>query len=458
MDPGVTIIDDSGKPTLSPKAIKIPSDISKILPSPAAAPPAQGMGINPALIDTPPNINMAASVGHVPGIQNAPSPQPNLPRFSIPSDKYADIESQMPNRQALQPHGMAKVGNILSSIAAGPFAPLLYSALQNVPYQRAEHDWETRLGAIKPEIETENIQRRERGENERAEATRVDTEARNRSTEAHQRAQEDENTQRQKEIDRENIQRDTARKTKSELEAKRIDALATHYKTSDAVVKGNIKNQLLQQLVTAQDPETLAKASEGLRKITEYETQESGAKAGAVAAAQAPFPARTPSPFVNMKGEDASGHPKTIQLRSGENAPPDFFEPGTFEKNKKIEETNNKDIKTAETVVRYANDYIKKNQFDGPHDIALVDQYFQIAQPLRARMTAKQLDSYYAAASLKEKIKRLGSKAATGKVLGEEERQQTVNAINDLYKAKTGKGVDDGASKPKFTIGNFEVK
>jgi hypothetical protein len=155
IDPGLTLIGRDGKAIPSNKAIPIPD----------AAIPSPNIGAAANVRNIPSPIGAAAPI--------APTPQSlgqtNLPKISPAdtqyfSDTYKDIYQNRPSREALQPHGLGKLANVLSSAALGPFAPLIYRALQDSPYQRAEHGWENRLHQLQPGLQFEEAQTREKGE------------------------------------------------------------------------------------------------------------------------------------------------------------------------------------------------------------------------------------------------------------------------------------------------------
>ena len=181
LDLGPTLISDDGHPFPSPLAKKLsPEDIQTLTRSGSSG-PQQLITQQPPNIPTP---NIPAPIqqqGNLSNIlpqapQQAQAPQGNNPHIA-PSDIYRDIESQAPRRDdpKFQQHGLAKLGNIIASLGVGPFAPLVYNAIKQVPFRRAQEDWGNRLAAIKPEMGFEEAQMRERGEEGRSARTLAET-------------------------------------------------------------------------------------------------------------------------------------------------------------------------------------------------------------------------------------------------------------------------------------------
>src|SRR5690242_14747067 len=111
IDVGPTYIDDFGRATPSDKILKLPPSMQSVInPNPTFAQPNGPIPMQaPAPVQAEQN---AANIAPTPAAQG----QQNLPKYSIPSDRYKEIESQAPQRDDPQfkQHGLAKFGNILA--------------------------------------------------------------------------------------------------------------------------------------------------------------------------------------------------------------------------------------------------------------------------------------------------------------------------------------------------------
>ena len=231
LDVGPTSIDDSGRIQLSPQARRIPPtgdvnnqnvmNIPPLAQDPTQAPPmfSHPVGALPQNIQ---NISPVPTQAQ----SQAPQMSPGTPKYSIPSDKYKNIEESAPQRDdpRFKQHGLAKLGNIIASVPFGPFAPLVHNALNQIPFERAQGDWQQRLAAIKPELEQENVQTRERGETERHGQTIEETkqlrnieEQNAQERQRHDIAQEQEN---QRKIEQKAIQDAELNKIRREINAR----------------------------------------------------------------------------------------------------------------------------------------------------------------------------------------------------------------------------------------------
>ena len=297
IDPGITTFDDLGRPTLSAQAVNIPAPKQfKLPPTPAQ--------VVPQITDVPPNIRPMADVStKMPLKTNLPEPVPALSNL-IPNRDYPkafeaeQIRKQMPirNDPTLQPHGLAKLGNIIASLPMGPFAPLVYQALKQVPYNKAMQDWQTKLAAIRPELTSEESQAREKGEDlrniarlgqqeeyhqeELADKSRIrsETERKNLS---------DEDLRRQKEQDLER-----QRKSKLDLQNQQLAELIKYRKSLAEKERGDLLKQIQGKIATFPidgDPEDFKYLTNVRDKMVEQEAQLSGAKAESAAKAQAKY-------------------------------------------------------------------------------------------------------------------------------------------------------------------------
>lgn len=411
IDPGITTFDEIGRPTLSPNAIRLPPDISKITGAvaPNSAPVFNSgpQGINS--LEKPPIIQpqqqLSSPLPPLPQ-NNLPAPGPNLPKFSIPSDRYADIESHQPDRQALQPHGIAKVGNVLSSLAAGPFAPLLYRALQDIPYQKAERDWQGKLSAIKPEVQFEESQTRERGESERSAASLASSDASRRATEAHQKAIEEETNRQREETERKDA---AAEKIKQQelVRQQRRDEL------TEAIRKAN--EARLEKQNTERDAEIARhnKVVEGIER-----NRNKGENEGS---------------WQLMEDEEGKltkqYNPKTGEVRDAPNSTAQVHKPGTFAKT----EAKEKPIKDAQN---YADNYVKSGKFTGAGDYALIQAFNSAVQSDRNRFQKYEFDKIVSARGLVEGMIQRGEHLADGTYLSSEQRKQFADTIKLMSQSK----------------------
>lgn len=389
IDPGVTTFDDLGRPTLSSQATRLPNP--------------------PNMQAIAPNVSqMPAGPGN--SVSSAPAPQANLPNLrsgagSIPiaSDRYADVESKAPQRNdpQFQQHGLAKFGNILTSLTTGPFAPLIYNALKQVPYQRAERDWQNRLAAIKPEIETENAMRRETGENTRASASLASSDASRKATESHQRAIEDESKERQNEIERRNKEVEVENDKRIKQQQRRDDI--------NQQIRDNAEKQRIQHETNQEGFEKRRLDIEAARLNKEagdkgtwtVETDDAGKKY-----------------LFNNKTREIQDAPSR-----GINKPSDVAKA----------DAKQAPVKAA---VDFANSYVKDGKFTGAEDEALLEKYFELAKPSSGfRMTQPQMQMLQRARSWTQGIGAQLKHATTGTYFDDDQRKEIVGAINDLAKA-----------------------
>jgi hypothetical protein len=221
IDPGVTVFDELGRPTLSPNAINLPQQAQNNLPTPT---PQQQ--------------------------SNLPTPQQNAPQqvpqqqqsIQQPHERYAQQEQAMPQRNdpQFQQHGLAKIGNVIASLGVGPFAPLVYNALKQVPYRQAMNQWENKLGAIKPEVAFEEEQNRQTAENKRSEASLASTNANRKSMEADRIQREKEAAQRTKDNEAREKAREAEVANKEKLDKDKADVDRLHKEKQDAKERAEV--------------------------------------------------------------------------------------------------------------------------------------------------------------------------------------------------------------------------
>jgi len=102
-----------------------------------------------------------------------------------------------------------------------------------------------------------------------------------------------------------------------------------------------------------------------------------------------------------------------------------------------------------EQALRYADDYLKSKQYDGPGDEALLEKFFELAKPSSGfRMTKQQIDLLTTARSWIEGAKAKAGHVEGGVLFSDQQRQQIANTMQRLEKAKTGTG--GPATKPIY--------
>lgn len=300
IDPGVTKFDDLGRPTLSNQAVNIPA------PKQFKLPPSGLDATASNITDVPPSIQPPdLSAASMP--LNIPSAVPPVPSNLMPNRDYRDypkafeaeqIRKQMPMRNdpSLQPHGLAKLGDIIASATMGPFAPIEYQLLKQKPYDRAMQDWQAKLAAIRPELTSEESQAREKGEDLRnvarlGQQREYHQEELDEKKQAHAESTRkdlaDEELKRQKE---QGVEKQ--RKAKLDLQNQQLDELMKYHKSLAEKGRGDLLKQIqgkIAEFPINGDPEDF-KYLTGVRdKLVNQEAQLSGAKAEASAKAQAMY-------------------------------------------------------------------------------------------------------------------------------------------------------------------------
>lgn len=391
VDPGVSVIDETGRPLLSPQAVRLPKppDLSNVTPSSdltQSGSPAAMQG-NPVIAPTP--------------MQQG---QDNLPKYSIPSDRYRDIESQMPQRDdpKFQQHGLAKLGNIIASIGmGGPFAPLIYDHLKQIPYQRAEHDWQNKLAAIRPEVQTEEEQNRITGENKRASA-QLD------STDSYRKAIEED------------------RKSREASEQRKIED--TESRTAAAQAEQTLKDKRTADKAALDD--AFRKARE--KRESEFQNNQLDIEKQRLAMEAKRLNKEASDKGIWSVEKDSEGKPYLFNNKTREitDAPErGINKPGDYDK----QQAKILPIKAA---VDFANTYIKKGKFTGADDEALLEKYFELAKTSSGfRMTKPQQDMLIKSRGLAEGAKATGGHLAGGTYFGKAQRQEIVDTMNALAKS-----------------------
>jgi hypothetical protein len=122
-------------------------------------------------------------------------------------------------------------------------------------------------------------------------------------------------------------------------------------------------------------------------------------------------------------------NPKTGEVRDAPSSMAQVHKPGTFaKKDAKLEP-----MRAAQS---FADDYLKSGQFDGPHDEALLEKYFELAKPSSGfRMTKPQMDMLLKSRGIIEGMKARGEHLVDGSYFDPEQRKQIVKTMRDLATA-----------------------
>ena len=456
IDPGITVVDGLGRPLLSKDAIHLgnppsfmdhPSvsgvsgavapgapgtpNFSQILPpnSPQTLPGntqtlpgnTQTLPSNTQTLPGPPQVMQG-----LPPI--APTPQSNLPKFSIPSDRYKETEGQMPQRDdpKFQQHGLSKLGNIIASLSGGPFAPIVYNALKDVPYRKATDDWQTKLAAIKPEVDTELSQGRDRRESEQFATSQASTEKNRQSIEADRKQREAMEQTRLEDTENKTIAQQKEQ-DKKDLAAKKKADLDEQFKT--AKEKRDAEKDKRQEEIDARRTKNDDRRLGMEEKRLNMEANR----------------ANKGEPGTWQPAEDENGKPVLFNSKTGETRESNVRKYGTQAK---------LDAKTTplKAATEYANTYQKSGKYTGPGDEALMEQFFEMAKPSAGfRMTQPQMKMLMDSRSWKSGAAAYARHATTGTWFDDTTRQNVVKTINDLAAAKgvsptTAGGVASGTS------------
>jgi len=389
------------------------------------------------LIPFPPNIPAVAN-SNIPSPApytainnpNIPAPTPaqqgqtNLPKYSIPSDRYADVESQLskldPN--AMAPHGLHKALDILAGIGTGiltrnPLAGVgTYQALQRLPYNQQANKLRSQLEVIKPELTYQEAQERERGEQARATASQANLERYREST-------------------------DADRKQREEAEQRRIaDA-----ETKEAALEKQRAEELKRQQNRDEIERELREANERRLQAQNVESEKDRQAQLAIERQRLQIEAKrlnegSPGTWTVMKdrnGNDVLFNTKTREVA----ASPGIEKPGDYEKGLGPKQA-----------VNYANDYLKSRTYTGPGDEALLEKFFELAKPSSGfRMTQQQIQLLQKSRSWFEGADAQVLHAQKGYWFSDQQRKEIVDTMNALAKAK---GLDTGSNtnKPKHNI------
>jgi hypothetical protein len=412
VDPGMTLVTDLGVPLLSPHARRVNGADSGNMPTP-----------NPLMQQGPPQV-----------MQNAPAPAPSLAQtgqmnpqgqtnFVKPaSERYNALESQAPNRKVLQPHGISRVLNALTGIATGNPALALgvYHHLQDQPYNKASADWQQKLGAIKPELEQENVKTRESAENTRFNLSQSNLKETREAAEAHQRELEKQGNQRIIDQQEKETREATDNKAKREADEKK----QTAKEVSDKQEKDIQNRRLTDQ---EKNSETQHRIEERrlnmmLEKMNKESTQ--GTYVLGYDRDHKPYFYNNKTLEIKEAPERGIERPSVIEKTQATNAP-------------------------KEAAIAFADNYLKSGKYNGPSDEALMEKYFELAKTSSGfRMTKPQQDMLVKARSLAEGARATGGHLINGTYFDNVQRAHIVNTMKMLASASgIGGNVTSGTPK-----------
>lgn len=437
IDPGVTTFDETGRPTLSPNAIRLPPDISRVIGAVAPNSAPLPSGINPSMLEKPPNIQPQQQLSSPLPQNNLPAPTPqslgqnNLPKISpsdtqFASDSYKDIVAHPLNRADYEPQGIRRVLNHI----AGPLLgmgegyrgePITgFQGLQSRTYNQAESDRQNRLKELDPAMKFEESQTKERGESERSAASLASSDAYRKAVEAHQKAIEEETDRQREETERKDAAAEEIKRQEL-VRQKRRDEL------TEAIRKAN--EARLEKQNTVRDTETARhnKVDEDIAR-----NRSRGENEGSW------------QPMEDEEGKLTKQYnPKTGEVRDAPSSMAQVHKPGTFaKKDAKLEP-----MRAAQS---FADDYLKSGQYDGPHDEALLEKYFELAKPSSGfRMTKPQMDMLLKSRGIIEGMKARGEHLVDGSYFDPEQRKQIVKTMRDLA---TASGALPKVSAPESNI------
>jgi hypothetical protein len=134
--------------------------------------------------------------------------------------------------------------------------------------------------------------------------------------------------------------------------------------------------------------------------------------------------------------EDSSGNTVLFNDKTHETqpAPPGLQKAGIYAKNQAAME---KEIGPGRDSTNFANNYLALKHFTGPQDEALMEKYFDLAKPSTGfRMSKPQQDMLKQSQDFYDSLKAKGQHLIKGTWFSDKQREQIVNAMNELYKAK----------------------
>lgn len=129
--------------------------------------------------------------------------------------------------------------------------------------------------------------------------------------------------------------------------------------------------------------------------------------------------------------EDEQGKPILFNSKTGQTrAAPGIQRPGTHAKEDEA-------TRPAREAIDYANTYLQGGKFTGAGDEALMEKYFELAAPSKGfRMTKDQMAMLQKARGWRESLAATARHAVSGTYFDNGQRQEIVNAMQDLSKSK----------------------
>jgi hypothetical protein len=121
-----------------------------------------------------------------------------------------------------------------------------------------------------------------------------------------------------------------------------------------------------------------------------------------------------------------------------------------------------KDIGPGRDAMNYVNNYMQGGKFDGAHDEAMMEKYFDLAKPSTGfRMSKPQQDMLKQSQSFYDSLKASGRHLLTGTWFSDTQRKQIRNAMQDLATAKEEGarqvyGMPAGSTTPAPPVGGFD--
>jgi hypothetical protein len=134
-----------------------------------------------------------------------------------------------------------------------------------------------------------------------------------------------------------------------------------------------------------------------------------------------------PQGTMQLVEDPKTGEPMLFNTVTGQTQPaPGIAKPGTFQKT----------VAGPQKAINYATTYLVGGNYDGPHDEALMEQYFSLAKPETGfKMTQSQQDMLKKSQSWKNSWEAQVRHAATGVWFSDEQRRQIVGSMTDLARA-----------------------
>jgi hypothetical protein len=167
-----------------------------------------------------------------------------------------------------------------------------------------------------------------------------------------------------------------------------------------------------------------------------------------------------PQGTMQLVEDPKTGEPMLFNTVTGQTQPaPGIAKPGTFQKT----------VAGPQKAINYATSYLAGGKYDGPHDEALMEQYFSMVKPETGfRMSQPQIDLQFNARGWKDTWEAKLRHAATGTYYSDDQRRQIVGTMVDMARANgvpipgegggaPGGGAGGGAGN-RPPLGSFERK